>query len=41
MDAIEKGVVTNTTTKRLKENERKLEDLERKIIIEKAKPVCN
>ena len=37
MDAIEKGVVTNTTTKRLKENEQKLEDLERKIIIEKSK----
>ena len=37
MSAIEQGVVTNTTTKRLKELELKLEDLERKIVTERSK----
>lgn len=37
MSAIEKGVVTNTTTKRLKDLESKLEDLEKNILIEKSK----
>ena len=35
--AIEQGVITNTTTKRLKELETRLEDLERQILIEKSK----
>ncbi len=37
MIAIEKGVITNTTTKRLKELESKQEDLEKQILIEKSK----
>lgn len=37
MVAIEKGVITNTTTKRLKELESKQEDLEKQILIEKSK----
>ena len=37
MSAIEQGVVTNTTTKRLKELELKLEELERKIVTERSK----
>lgn len=36
MSAIEKGVVTNTTTKRLKEYEEKQALLERQILIEKV-----
>lgn len=36
MSAIEKGVVTNTTTKRLKEYEEKQALLERQILIEKS-----
>ena len=36
MSAIEKGVVTNTTTKRLKEYEEKQAFLERQILIEKS-----
>ena len=35
--AIEQGVITNTTTKRLKELETRLDDLERQILIEKSK----
>ena len=35
--AIEQGVITNTTTKRLKELETRLEDLERQILIERSK----
>ena len=37
MAAIERGVVTNTTTKRLKELEARQEELDRQIIIEKSK----
>lgn len=37
MSAIEKGVVTNTTTSRLKELEEKKADLEKQILIEKNK----
>ena len=37
MCAIEKGVITNTTTKRLKELEEMQENLERQIIIERGK----
>ena len=36
MKAIEKGVVTNTTTKRLKQLEEKQEELERQIILERS-----
>lgn len=39
MVAIEKGVITNTTTKRLKELESKQEDLEKQILIEKSKSI--
>ena len=39
MVAIEKGVITNTTTKRLKELEIKQEDLEKQILIEKSKSI--
>ncbi len=39
MIAIEKGVITNTTTKRLKELESKQEDLEKQILIEKSKTI--
>jgi len=39
MAAIEKGVVTSTTTKRLKSYEEKQEELERQILIEKSKTV--
>ena len=35
--AIEQGVITNTTTKRLKELEARQEDLERQILIERSK----
>jgi hypothetical protein len=35
--AIEQGVITNTTTKRLKELEIRQEDLERQILIERSK----
>jgi len=35
--AIEKGVVTNTTTKRITEVEKQIEDYERKILIEQSK----
>ena len=35
--AIEQGVITNTTTKRLKELETRLDDLERQILIERSK----
>lgn len=37
MTAIEKGVITNTTTKRLKELETQQENLERQILIERSK----
>ncbi len=37
MTAIEKGVITNTTTKRLKELEEQQENLERQILIERSK----
>jgi hypothetical protein len=37
MAAIERGVITNTTTKRLKELEARQEELDRQIIIEKSK----
>ncbi|MGN0813522.1 MAG: recombinase family protein [Candidatus Coproplasma sp.] len=37
MTAIEKGVITNTTTRRLKELEEQQENLERQILIEKSK----
>jgi DNA invertase Pin-like site-specific DNA recombinase len=37
MSAIEKGVVTSTTTKRLKALEEQLENLEKQILIEKSK----
>ena len=37
MAAIEKGVITNTTTKRLKELESRQEELERQILIERSK----
>lgn len=37
MTAIEKGVITNTTAKRLKELEEQQENLERQILIEKSK----
>ncbi|MDD3831749.1 MAG: recombinase family protein [Clostridia bacterium] len=39
MKAVEKGVVTNTTTKRIQELEVKIEESERKILIEKSKTV--
>ena len=39
MAAIEKGVITNTTTKRLKELEAQQEILERQILVEKSKTV--
>ena len=39
MAAIEKGVITNTTTKRLKELEVQQEILERQILVEKSKTV--
>ncbi len=37
MTAIERGVITNTTTKRLKELEAQQESLERQILIERSK----
>ena len=37
MTAIEKGVITNTTTKRLKELEEQQENLERQILLERSK----
>lgn len=37
MKAIEQGVVNNTTNKRMTELEKKLEDIERQIIVEKSK----
>lgn len=37
MAAIEKGIVNNTTQKRMKELEERLEELERLILIEKSK----
>lgn len=37
MTAIERGVINNTTSRRMKELEDKLEDLERKLLIEKSK----
>lgn len=37
MSAIEKGVVTKTTTSRLKETENQIEELEKKILIEKSR----
>ncbi len=37
MSAIEKGVVTKTTTSRLKEIENKIEELEKEILIEKSR----
>ncbi len=37
MSAIEQGVVTNTTTKRLKELEARQEDLDRQILVERSK----
>lgn len=37
MAAIEKGVVTKTTTSRLKETENQIEELEKKILIEKSR----
>lgn len=37
MTAIEKGVITNTTTKRLKELEEQQENLEKQILIERSK----
>ena len=37
MTAIEQGVITNTTTKRLKELEARQEELERQILIERSK----
>ena len=37
MSAIEQGVVTNTTTKRLKELEARQEEMERQILIERSK----
>lgn len=37
MKAIEQGIINNTTNKRMKELEEKLEDLERKEIVEKSK----
>lgn len=40
MTAIEKGVVTSTTTKRLKSYEEKQEELERQILIEKSKTIA-
>ena len=39
MTAIEKGVITNTTTKRLKELEEQQEELEKQILIEKSKAI--
>ncbi|MDE6618835.1 MAG: recombinase family protein [Clostridiales bacterium] len=39
MVAIEKGVITNTTTKRLKELESRQEELQRQILIEQSKTV--
>ena len=39
LTAIESGVITNTTTKRLKELELQQDELERKIIIERSKSV--
>lgn len=39
MKAVEKGVVTNSTTKRIQELEVKIEELERKILIEQSKTV--
>ncbi len=37
MKAVEQGVVNNTTSKRMTELEKKLEDIERQIIVEKSK----
>ena len=37
MSAIEQGVVTNTTTKRLKELEARMEELDRQILLEKSR----
>ena len=37
MTAIENGVITNTTTKRLKELEERQENLERQILLERSK----
>ena len=37
MAAIERGVITNTTTKRLKEPEARQEELDKQIIIDKSK----
>ena len=37
--AIENGVITNSTTKRLKELESRQEELERQILIERSKTV--
>ena len=37
LKAVEQGVVNNTTTKRMTELEKKLEDIERHIIVEKSK----
>lgn len=37
LKAVEQGVVNNTTNKRMTELEKKLEDIERQIIVEKSK----
>ena len=37
MKAVEQGVVNNTTNKRMKDLEKQIEELERKILIEKSK----
>ena len=37
MAAIERGVITNTTTKRLKDLEASQEELDRQILIERSK----
>ena len=37
MRAIEQGIINNMTTKRIKELDEKLQDLDRKLIIEKSK----
>lgn len=37
MTAIERGVINNTTSRRMKELEDRLEDLERKLLVEKSK----
>ena len=37
MSAIEQGVITNTTTKRLKKLEARMEELDRQILLEKSR----